>query len=105
MTFRSTTGTGGSSFSQYLQYTTFTVLPESTCYLAANIICSQPKTGISSVEGGDSGGPLVIFEDGTPTQVGVNVFTAKAGNSIWQGSTRVSDFLSFIHDNTGIPLR
>ncbi|KAG5667446.1 hypothetical protein PVAND_015426 [Polypedilum vanderplanki] len=51
------------NFSRYLQYTTFTILSESQCYLAANIICSQPKTGTSSVEGGDSGGPSIIYEN------------------------------------------
>ncbi|KAG5667012.1 hypothetical protein PVAND_015015 [Polypedilum vanderplanki] len=83
-----------------LQWTTFKVLYERDCYLRPNMICSE-STGQSSLQGGDSGGPSVIYENGTPTLVGINVI----GVGKRFGSTRVSDFLNFISDSTGLQIR
>ncbi|CAG9810895.1 unnamed protein product [Chironomus riparius] len=98
-------GTGGGQLPRYLQYTQFRVLNRNQCYLGENILCSQPQSGTSSLQGGDSGGPFVDTVDGTLTLIGVNVFVATSGSNVWQGSTRVAGFLSFIHDSTGIPYR
>ncbi|KAL7027084.1 hypothetical protein ACKWTF_005299 [Chironomus riparius] len=90
-------------FSRYLQYTNFRTLAPTSCFLGQYYMCSQPPTGTSQLLGGDSGGPGVIVEaDGIETQIGVNVAYVTAGTSIWQKSTRVSNFLQFIKTQTGI---
>lgn len=48
-------GIGGGRLPRYLQYTQFKVLSRSQCYLGQEILCSQPQSGSSSLEGGDSG--------------------------------------------------
>lgn len=100
-------GVGGGKLSRYLQFTQFNVLSSSQCNLGVNFICSQPPSGSNgpSLEGGDSGGPLIISENGTPTLIGVNVVVVTGGGRKYQGSTRVSSFLRFIHDVTGIAFR
>lgn len=100
-------GVGGGQLSRYLQHAQFNVLSSSQCNLGENFICSQPPTGSTgaSLEGGDSGGSLIITESGTPTLIGVNVVVVTGGGRRYQGSTRVSSFLRFIHDVTGIAYR
>jgi len=54
---------------------------------------------------GDSGGPLVYLEsDGIYTQVGIVSFGAAAGCELGYpvGFTRVTSFLSWISETTGI---
>lgn len=100
-------GVGGGRFSRYLQHTQFNILTTSQCNLGDNFICSQPPSGSSgpSLEGGDSGGPLIINENGQPTLIGINVVVVTGGGLRYQGSTRVSSFLRFIHEVTGIAYR
>ncbi|KAG5667011.1 hypothetical protein PVAND_015014 [Polypedilum vanderplanki] len=98
-------GDGSGGLARQLQWTTFKVLYERDCNLGPNLICSQPPSGQSSLEGGDSGGPSVIYENGTPTLVGINVVVVTSGSNKWQGSTRVSSFLNFISDVTGLQIR
>ncbi|CAG9801884.1 unnamed protein product [Chironomus riparius] len=93
-------------FSRYLQYTFFKTLPKTSC-LPVNTgiyyMCSKPPTGTSQLLGGDSGGPGVIVEaDGIETQIGVNVAYVTSGTNIWQKTTRVSNFLTWIKTQTGI---
>ncbi|CAG9810035.1 unnamed protein product [Chironomus riparius] len=97
-------GVGGGALSRYLQWTQFRVLSLSQCDLGI-YLCSQPASGSSSLEGGDSGGPSVIYENGTPTIVGINVMVVTSGSNKYQGSTRVNRYLGFISDVTGISLR
>jgi trypsin len=100
-------GWGGDGYGlpRFLQYTNFVVLSQSVCNLDSDrgsySMCSQSQIG-SSLEGGDSGGPSVIYESGIPTIVGVNVWVVTSGNNKWQGSMRVSSFLDFIRETTGV---
>lgn len=96
-------GVGGGKLSRYLQFATFKVQSQGQCNLGSTLTCSAG--GPSSLEGGDSGGPLIIYENGTPTLIAVNVVVVTGGGRKFQGSTRVSSFLRFIHDVTGIAFR
>lgn len=49
------------------------------------------------------GGPGVIVEaDGIETQIGVNVAYVTAGTTVWQATTRITSFLRWIQQQTGI---
>lgn len=48
-------GVGGGRLSRYLQYTQFNILTRSQCDLGSTLMCSQPPSGRSSLQGGDSG--------------------------------------------------
>jgi hypothetical protein len=65
-----------------------------------NIFKSEPKAQ-PQILFTFPGGPGVIYENGTPTLIGINVF----GYNGYGGSTRVTNFLSFISDVTGIAIR
>jgi hypothetical protein len=53
---------------------------------------------------GDSGGALVIWRNNAWTQIGISAFVSTAGCAVGYpaGYTRVSSFLSWIRENTGI---
>ena len=59
-------------------------------------------TGVCS---GDSGGPLNYREaDGSYKQIGVTSFVSSGGceNGLPHGFTRLTEFLGWVSDNTGI---
>ena len=93
-------GWGGvsSGLPRFLQYGSFRV--RNDCGFREWQICTKGE-GLTDLRGGDSGGPLFIVENGEPTLIGVNVFIVNG----LVGSTRVSKFLQFINDVTGIPIR
>jgi len=71
-----------------------------------NHLCMNGKGGKSSCSG-DSGGPLVtLAEDGQRVQQGVVSFGLAFGCEIgWPSAyTRVSSFLKWINENTGLPV-
>lgn len=96
-------GDGSGGFPRYLQYTpAFYILQKSDCNLdtGSYTICSNSQT--SSLVGGDSGGPLIIYQNGNPVLIGVNVLIVTWADQRRQGSTRISSFLDFIRDTTGV---
>lgn len=111
-------GFGGTQngWPQFLQYTQLKVLSNDECnrYFTGNYINSERLCAFGypdhkqSICGGDSGTGLVYYESGRPMLVGVAsilLVGADGCNSGGaQGFVRVSKFLNFISDVTGIQI-
>ncbi len=73
-----------------------------------HVLCA---TGMHSANqghcGGDSGGPLTIVEAGVSTQIGIVSFGAASGCDLPypSGYMRTANFIHWIHEKTGIPIR
>ncbi|KAG5682543.1 hypothetical protein PVAND_011890 [Polypedilum vanderplanki] len=98
------------SSARILQYGNYRILSNTVCddrFQTFYEMCSiaddwHPEL---STQGGDSGGPMVIFESNIPTQVGIHVRRRVTGGQNLHVATRVSLFLEFINEITGIPIR
>nr|AYV99607.1 venom polypeptide [Dolopus genitalis] len=101
--------------SNELRYTTVRIITNSECVpyygpfiVTENAMCGRgAENAHSSPCSGDSGGPLVMQdEDGKFSQIGVNSFVAFEGCSSGRpsGYARLSKFLDWIHEKTGIPI-
>jgi len=101
------------SISPVLRHVTKNVITRANCnqwYLGViqpTHICTSGSNGQSSCSG-DSGGPLVYHEaDGQPTTIGIVSFGVSFGCSVNYPPvfTRVTEFIVWISNETGIPLR
>ncbi|XP_017010563.2 serine protease 1-like [Drosophila takahashii] len=97
-------GMDNGNFAEWLQCADVQVISNSECEqyfgsVASNDMCVRNTDGKSSC-GGDSGGPMVTHDN--PRLVGVITFGSADCHSGPSGGTRVSDYLGWIRDNTGI---
>lgn len=97
------------SLSEELQFAKLVVIEQNTCenvfgniFVRDSTICAQGKN-LESVCNGDSGGPMVLEEGGE--LIGIVSFGHVIGCHCGkpQGFTRVTMFLPWIWQNTGIP--
>jgi Trypsin len=98
-------GVADGSLPRYLQWGNFRVLYDSEMHYNDEMIVFQPRDAGSNtyIRGGDSGGPMFLSQG--PTLIGINVMGFWVNNIEYQGSTRVTSFLKFINEVTGIPIR
>uniref|UniRef100_T1GW63 Peptidase S1 domain-containing protein n=1 Tax=Megaselia scalaris TaxID=36166 RepID=T1GW63_MEGSC len=98
-----------SSITNLLRWTDLNVEKQNTCksyYMAGlvtdGVICTNTKGGAVSTCNGDSGGPLVLKSTGR--QIGVTSFVSSAGCQSGgpDGFTRVTYYLDWIKQNTGL---
>lgn len=105
----------GAGASQILNWVNMRVISNTACMnifggavVVSHVVCA---TGISNASqghcGGDSGGPLTIVEGGIPTQIGVVSFGASTGCDLPypSGYMRTANFVQWIYENAGIPVR
>ncbi|XP_059481753.1 brachyurin-like isoform X2 [Neocloeon triangulifer] len=95
-----------------LNYVTIPVISNVNCsavygaeYIKPTMMCvsGANNKGICS---GDSGGPLVVKEsDGQWSQIGIVSFSAYSCHNYPQGFTRVTSFMGWISNHTGIQFR
>ncbi|XP_065331644.1 brachyurin-like isoform X2 [Cloeon dipterum] len=95
-----------------LNFVTLPIISNTNCsatytseYIKSTMMCASGANnkGICS---GDSGGALVYKEaDGQWTQIGIVSFSAFSCHGYPQGFTRVSSFMGWISNNTGIKFR
>lgn len=101
-----------------LRYANLRVITNAECsrafprggLIVASVLCTRGIRGVQGVCGGDSGGPLTIREGGIATQIGVTAFTAlpEQGGCTGphpHGFMRTASFLTWIHQQSGIPIR
>ncbi|KAH8302585.1 hypothetical protein KR044_008464, partial [Drosophila immigrans] len=97
-----------SSVASTLQYETFEVVSVATCQstygsliATAKVICIATPNKISTCNG-DSGGPLVLAS--SKVLIGVTSFVSSAGceSGAPAGFTRVTSYLDWIKDNSGV---
>lgn len=99
--------------SPVLKYTTLKVVANALCEqvygntMLGNKLCLAADAGHSICQG-DSGGALVVRHGrgGAMVQIGITSFVSLEGCTVGmpQGFTRVSAFLDFIHETTGIQI-
>jgi len=92
---------------RYLQYGDFRFVSNAECDFDANLMCctaSSPNLVLSG-QTSDSGGPYFIYESNVPTLVGVYVGRQTGGGINYHRATRVTSYLSFISEMTGLALR
>lgn len=102
-----------STVSQVLKYTDLTILSNQQCEIMygstmiGSKLCLFANNG-NSICQGDSGGALVIEKQGglpgEVIQIGISSFVSEEGCTVMmpQGFTRVSSFLEYIEQTTGI---
>lgn len=99
------------SFPRLLQFASFRILGVHLCFWNRNFstfdYCSQHQTLVSMTDTErDIGGASVIVEgDGQMTLVGITSAVMSLPNGLAVSSVRVSSFLRFINEHTGIPFR
>ncbi|CAO1361136.1 unnamed protein product [Diamesa hyperborea] len=107
------TNTKTNTLSDYLQFTSLKIITNEECALTFGsvdplILCAvgYPNPKSSSCPG-DSGSPLVVYENGTPTLVGIVSYGAAPGCDLGYpvGYYRVASQLEWIRAYTGIPSR
>ncbi|XP_017109459.2 serine protease 1-like [Drosophila bipectinata] len=97
-------GMDNGNLATWLQCMEVQIISNSECEqaygtVASTDMCTRQTDG-HSVCGGDSGGPLVTVDN--PRLVGVITFASVSCHNGPSGYTRVSDYLEWINDNTGI---
>ncbi|CAG9811435.1 unnamed protein product [Chironomus riparius] len=98
-------------FPRLLQFASFRILGVHLCFWNTNFptfdFCSQHQTLVSMTDTErDIGGASVIFEgDGQMTLIGITSAVMNLPNGLAVSSVRVSSFLRFINEHTGIPFR
>ncbi|XP_017010562.2 serine protease 1-like [Drosophila takahashii] len=97
-------GMDNGNLAELLQCMDVQIISNSECEqsygsVASTDLCTRPVGGRSTC-GGDSGGPMVTQDN--PRLVGVITFGSGDCHSGPSGGTRVSDYLGWIRDNTGI---
>lgn len=99
------------NFPRILQYGNFRILASHLCFwnrsFSQNDFCSQHQNlnSMVSIERGEGGGSIITESDGIATLVGITSVTLGMPNGAAACSLRVSSFLRFINQNTGIPFR
>lgn len=106
----------GSGSQTLLRWVHMRVIPNAQCAavfgtsaVVGHVVCAlgyaQPANQAHC--GGDSGGPLTIVEGATRTQIGVVAFGATAGCNLGfpSGYMRTANFVHWINQHTGIPVR
>lgn len=97
-----------SSTSSSLNYSSLPIIANSICsvtygtkVITANTICVSTPSGTSTCQG-DSGGPLALESDGV--LIGVTSFVSSAGCASGSpaGFIRVTSYLNWIKEKTGI---
>ncbi|XP_034232033.1 brachyurin-like isoform X2 [Thrips palmi] len=96
--------------SPMLKFTTLKVVANAVCEhvygntMIANKLCLSSDDGGHGVCQGDSGGALVVRQGKTMVQIGITSFVSLEGCTVGmpQGFTRVTAFLDFIEETTGI---
>ncbi|EDV39133.2 uncharacterized protein Dana_GF25150, partial [Drosophila ananassae] len=97
-------GMDNGDLATWLQCMEVQIISNSECEQAYGTVASTDmctrRTDGHSVCGGDSGGPLVTLDN--PRLVGVITFASVGCHGGPSGYTRVSDYLGWINDNTGV---
>lgn len=106
----------GSGPPTLLRWVHMRVIPNAQCtefysgtFIVDHVVCAMGYTQPEN-QGhctGDSGGPLTILEGATRTQIGVVSFSAGSGCNAGfpSGYMRTANFVHWINQNTGIPVR
>lgn len=105
----------GSGASQVLNWANMRVISNTECrdyfedeVVADTVLCATGSGGPTQGHcSGDSGGPLSIAEGGVRTLIGVVSFSAAAGCDLPfpSGYTRTANYIHWIYEQTGIPVR
>ncbi|KAL7013299.1 hypothetical protein ACKWTF_015322 [Chironomus riparius] len=92
------------NYSDVLQYTSFRIYDTNECKDDVRIwsqfaFCSKGIDRDASILSGDSGGPALIYNSqNEPILIGINVATKqdRHGNILWQLTTKIEPYLSWI---------
>lgn len=105
----------GSGASQILNWAGMRVIPNGECsdvfgaeVVVDHVVCATGSGGPTQGHcPGDSGSPLSILEGGVRTQIGVVSFGAASGCDLAypSGYMRTANFIHWINEHTGIPVR
>ncbi|KAG5666819.1 hypothetical protein PVAND_014829 [Polypedilum vanderplanki] len=99
------------AFPRILQFGNFRILASHLCFwnpaFSPNNFCSQHQTlnSMVSIERGEGGASIITENDGIQTLIGITSTIFGLPNGIGAANLRVSSFLRFINDRTGIPFR
>lgn len=98
------------TFPRILQFGSFRILGVHLCFWNRNFLpfdfCSQHQNLVSMIAERDIGGPSVIVEnDSQMTLIGITSGALSYPNGLAAISVRVSSYLRFINEHTGIPFR
>lgn len=109
-------GAQGSNFNQILHWVDMRVIANSECadYYGRDVVADHVLCGVGYFSrenqghcGADSGGALTVMEGSALTQIGIVSFSPAAGctSGFPSGYTRTVNFVHWIYEQTGIPVR